>query len=582
MRKLSYFGKQLLSYSLLMMAAVLILIFWAHSYVIDISEEKAKIHQEQLTNSTLNQVDSYLDQIMLITTQVAHDTEIVTFMEQLQSDFSRPGINYFAENPQAGAKVAQILTRHNNIQNPVVRIGVFSANGDYICNDPSEDVMAAHVELIREDWFQRFLPRVFIEEDRDFIMMGPLRFQFPKDLPYPNCIYMLMPIQNHEKTQTYGYVQVIQSLDPLFAQLDLDHETDTDIYLFYEENKRDRAGQFYPLDKEFPDTSTGTYYETSLLSHYRWFVVLLQDRDAFLASYQNMILYLLLGGLALFALLFSCVFLLLRRTCRPILELSSRVKDATLTNLPNLPVSADALDEVKELEQSVDHMIQRLKTSVELEQQAYLKALQAQMKPHFLYNCLSTISSLGTESGSLEIPRFCSHLASILRYDTTYKNENVTLADELSNVRDYLALMQIRYEDDLVFRIDVDQAILSIPLPRLTLQPLVENCFSHGFKTVEPPWCLSIQGFLDGDCWVIQICDNGIGIEHATQAQLYRQIDSLMQDLRNGEKELGIGGLGLANTVARLRLMSTEEIGFSISPNETGGTILTLRGKFHV
>ena len=133
MKKLSVFGKQLLIYSAVLMAAVLALIFWIQSYIIDISEEKAKINQEQLTTATLNQVDSYLNQIMLITTQVAHDTEILSVMEQLH-DADRPaGTNYFAENPTAQAEVAQILSRHNKIKDPVVRIAVFTANGDYIC-----------------------------------------------------------------------------------------------------------------------------------------------------------------------------------------------------------------------------------------------------------------------------------------------------------------------------------------------------------------------------------------------------------------------------------------------------------------
>jgi len=411
-------------------------------------------------------------------------------------------------------------------------------------------------------------------------MMGPSpRIVLPGSVD-ENCIYMLMPIKNHDETEAYGYVEVYQSLAPLFEQLDLEKETGLDVYLFFEMNL-ERGGQIYPTDQAFPDTTTGAYYETELQSSYGWFVVLLRNQAEFLASYQNMLVYLYLGGFALFVLLFLCVFLLVRHTSKPILNLSSRVKEVTLTNLPDLSVTDDALDEVKELERSVEHMMQRVKASVELEQHAYLNALQAQMNPHFLYNCLSTISSLGIEAESTSIPRFCAHLAAILRYETTYKNKLVTLEDELHNVRDYLELMTIRYEKNLSYEIETDETLNTLRLPRLVLQPLVENCFTHGFKAVKPPWHVTLRAFREETQWVIQVCDNGVGFSEEKRGELQEQVEYLMKHLGAGYSELEIGGLGLASTIVRLTLMSADKLSFAITQNEPTGTIITLRGIFH-
>ena len=579
MKKLGFLQKQLLVYSLLLMVAVAILIFWAHSYIIDISQEKARITQEQLTDAALEHVDSYLDHLMLIATQVAHDSEIVSIMEQLYHEGNDPAENYFETDAQAQRRIAELLSRHNQIKDPVHRIDVHNSYGDYICTDPTPELLQSGAAFVHQDYFLSFLSLAFVRDARDFIMMGPDPEATIPETIGEDHIYMMMPIKNHAETEIYGYVEVYQPLEPLFSQLNMDKRTGIDVYLFYEMDGHP-GGQIYPTDQTFPDTETGSYHKTQLQSYYDWFVILLQDQEEFLASYHSMLLYLLLGGAALFALLFICVYLLVRYTNRPILQLSRRVKETTLTGLPEQSGQEIASDEVKELERSFDHMLQRLKTSVELEQQAYLKALQAQMNPHFLYNCLCVISSLSSaECENSAIPNFCSHLASMLRYETTYRNETVTLAEELDNVRDYLALMKVRYEHHFSYEIEIDESLLSLPLPRLVLQPLVENCFSHGFKSVEPPWRLSIRVFREENRWVIRVADNGCGFPEEKRQELLRQVESTLSDL--GGADLQIGGLGLVNTIIRLRIMSADAISFSITPNDPTGTILTLRGVCH-
>lgn len=580
-KKLSFFGRQVLAYSLLLILAVGLLYFWTYRIVLDISREKAVVTQEQLTAAALDQVDSYLDRIMLIATQVAHDTEIVDILQQLSTGENDPDTNYFETNVNARVKMDQLLSAHNEIKDPVYRIAVFTANGDYTCTNPTLDAMRNGAAQVRTDRFQRLLPRAFIEEGRDFLMMGPDQAALPEHFEIDNCIYMMMPIRNHEKTETYGYVQVFQSVEPLYEQLDRNSQNSTDVYLFFEINLGGRGDQIYPLDHEYPDTTQGGYYETERQSFYRWFVVLLQDQKEFLTPYRAILIYLLLGGLALLAILFVCVYLIARHTSRPILELSRQVREVTLTNLPELSVTEGATDEIQGLEHAFNRMLQRLKSSMTLEQQAYLKALQAQMKPHFLYNCLATVSSMAVELDDETIPRLCDYLTSILRYESTYENGLVTLADEVRNLRNYLDLMKMRYEDDLTYDIQVDDSLSDLRLPRLVLQPLAENCFDHGFRAVAPPWHIALRVFRDGKEWVIQMRDNGSGFDEEKQRQLETQIEKMTANLRESYTDLKIGGMGLANTIVRLRLTLNEKVVYSILPNEPRGSVVTLRGMLH-
>ena len=182
------------------------------------------------------------------------------------------------------------------------------------------------------------------------------------------------------------------------------------------------------------------------------------------------------------------------------------------------------------------------------------------MKPHFLYNCLATVSSMAVELDDETIPRFCDYLTSILRYESTYENGLVTLADEVRNLRNYLDLMKMRYEDDLTYEIHVDEALLDLRLPRLVLQPLAENCFDHGFRAVAPPWHIALRVFRDSGQWVIQLRDNGSGFDEEKQRQLESQIEKMTANLRESYTDLKIGGMGLANTIVRLRLTLDEEV----------------------
>ena len=157
----------------------------------------------------------------------------------------------------------------------------------------------------------------------------------------------------------------------------------------------------------------------------------------------------------------------------------------------------------------------------------------------------------------------------------------VTLADEVRNLRNYLDLMKMRYEDDLTYEIHVDEALLDLRLPRLVLQPLAENCFDHGFRAVAPPWHIALRVFRDSGQWVIQLRDNGSGFDEEKQQQLESQIEKMTANLRESYTDLKIGGMGLANTIVRLRLTLDEEVVYSILPNEPRGSVVTLRGMLH-
>ena len=118
---------------------------------------------------------------------------------------------------------------------------------------------------------------------------------------------------------------------------------------------------------------------------------------------------------------------------------------------------------------------------------AELKALQSQINPHFYYNTLSSIIVLAENGDSETVVKMCRNLSRIMRYITNTTETTVTLKDELDYVQKYLYCMKVRYQSSLNYSIHVDESLLSQPVPKLIIQPIVENAIRYG-SNCAPPW----------------------------------------------------------------------------------------------
>ncbi|MBR3401013.1 MAG: histidine kinase [Parasporobacterium sp.] len=214
--------------------------------------------------------------------------------------------------------------------------------------------------------------------------------------------------------------------------------------------------------------------------------------------------------------------------------------------------------EMYELEQTFNNMLTKLREShdneVSLREgtlKAQLNALQLQINPHFIYNTLNIISAKGLESGSEEITELCDQFARMLRYSTDVRSQTATLREELDHVRNYLYLCKARYEDHLEFEIDVPEEMMDTVIPRLTLQPLVENSLKYGVKGADFQRRILILGYYEEGKPVLIVQDNGDGFDWDTLSRLrktFRRIEK--GDL---SEDSGFDGhLGLINTYRRI------------------------------
>ncbi|WP_052487189.1 cache domain-containing sensor histidine kinase [Gordoniibacillus kamchatkensis] len=180
---------------------------------------------------------------------------------------------------------------------------------------------------------------------------------------------------------------------------------------------------------------------------------------------------------------------------------------------------------------------------------AQLKMLQAQINPHFLYNTLQSIGTLALRHGAPDINDKIAELGAILRYSMDLKTEIVPLQKELEHIEHYLSLQKGRFKHKLSYAITCPDEALKVPVPKLILQPLVENSIVHGFEKGRGSGPLHIAVGIELDRKLsIRVCDNGKGFDAETIGEIGREYANF--ELQSGNE----GGIGLINVLYRLRL----------------------------
>ena len=255
------------------------------------------------------------------------------------------------------------------------------------------------------------------------------------------------------------------------------------------------------------------------------------------------------------------------------------MNDAASLQALNETVTAPTDREIHTLEHAYNDMMTQLRESTINEMalregalQAQLSALQTQINPHFIYNTLNIISAKSMEKGNLEIIEICDQFASMLRYSTDTRSRTATLREEIENVHDYLMLAKARYEDNLEFEIAVPQELYDVTVPKLTLQPLVENALTHGFNGKNILRRLSVIGTVTEKDLILTIRDNGTGFSDESLETLRRRIREI--DAGKVSIDKSGGHIGLTNTCLRLHYYSNGTMHISI--RNDNGAVITL------
>lgn len=210
-------------------------------------------------------------------------------------------------------------------------------------------------------------------------------------------------------------------------------------------------------------------------------------------------------------------------------------------------------------------------TTALADKQAEVTALQSQINPHFLYNTLDSIRGQALIDGSMVIADMAEALSVIFRYSISRTGSLVPIREEIRCIEKYMMIQQFRFSGKFSFQRELDESLLGCLIPRLTLQPIVENAIFHGLEAREEGGIVTVRLERCGDYLVIRVSDNGVGI---SESQLLKINENLRVSTLSVEPSVGKRGSGIAlsNISRRIRLTFGEPYGITVLSFPNMGT----------
>ncbi len=258
---------------------------------------------------------------------------------------------------------------------------------------------------------------------------------------------------------------------------------------------------------------------------------------------------------------------LTRSVTEPILHLQKLMKQAEDGDLKVYYENKNSYD-IDKLGASFNTMISKIRELLEVvlkeqksKREAELKALQAQINPHFLYNTLDTIHWMAKEYNALDIVDLVNALTKLFRIGLSKGKEYINLSEEIAHVESYLHIQKVRYEEKLSYTLKVDESLYKLKILKIIIQPLVENAIYHGIKEKQGNGNIYISVFKEGRSIIIEVADDGAGMESS-------MIDEINNSLKSNENQKGYG---IYNVNERLMMHFGSEFFLILYANEYGG-----------
>ncbi|SEP81744.1 Sensor histidine kinase YesM [Virgibacillus subterraneus] len=339
---------------------------------------------------------------------------------------------------------------------------------------------------------------------------------------------------------------------------------DIEQYLFHLEETSNASGYIQESTLEMMDlemTAYKSFYEDLQLrnNNFLLFTIFLFVTTSMIAIF--------------FALWFS------KGITRPVGDLSRAAKEVSKGDLLGEPIKIQSNDELKLLGDTFNHMrsnihelVEEIKDQSELDRllkEMELKHLQNQVNPHFLFNTLNTISKMAYLEDAKSTSSLIDSVAKLLRHSLGEIESSVTLADEVDVVKDYFHIQKTRFSERIIFNLDVDEKCLDVKVPRLTLQPLVENAFIHGIEGEEDGGIIKLHIYQRETNIIVEVSDDGVGMAQD-------KVNELVSLMKQPEHVGHSTGIGLTNVIRRLQLFNQNSHVVEIESDIGVGTTIRL------
>ena len=300
-----------------------------------------------------------------------------------------------------------------------------------------------------------------------------------------------------------------------------------------------------------------------------------QTRQEYQDFYVSMITVSCIGFAFISLLIAILSYYIPRSITSPIREISKvtdQVAKGDLTVRSKVRAGAEVgvlSDSLNTMIDKINELLKQVTTEQIRLREAELELLQSQINPHFLYNTLDTIVWLAEAGNQKQVVSMVKSLSDFFRISLSHGKEVIPIRDELQHVRSYLEIQQIRYQDILEYEINVPEEYHKYLIPKITIQPLVENALYHGIKNKRRLGRITITGKKEEDFFLLYISDNGIGM---TEERLKQVMDGIRY---RSPDEQNI--YGLYNVNERIHLKFGEPYGIEIESTYQEGTVVAVK-----
>lgn len=374
-------------------------------------------------------------------------------------------------------------------------------------------------------------------------------------------------VLNGSKPSENGYLVLISPEEArVFKKIDKQYELTADI-LKYLQTTTEKEGQ---LEYQKPKgEQMVVIYDTLPTSKWKLAAVFPQKDVLARLDYIKLITLLIIILLIFVAALLANA--LASYITKPISLLTNSMKRIQGGNMNFVP-KTHPLNEVGVLNQGVEDLVGRVKNLLEQIQkeqenkrQMEFAVMQTQIHPHFLYNTLYSIKGLCDMGMNEEASAMVTALSNYFRIGISRGQEIISVEEEIAHIRNYLFIQEMRYGDDFAYEIQVEEAVLSHRIIKLTLQPLVENAIYHGVKQKRGCGRILVSGYETNGFLCFEVRDNGLGMSEERLKEIRLSLE------RKGSQQQSVG-LGVRNTHERLQLHYGKEAGLKIESEYNLGT----------
>ena len=319
---------------------------------------------------------------------------------------------------------------------------------------------------------------------------------------------------------------------------------------------------------------------TSLLREtiFQYIFFEIKDLQQARTQYQNFFVEMIRFSVVAFAAIFVLITALsyyiplsITRPIRKLSEVTDQVAKGDLTVRSDVRSGAEVSvlsDSLNTMIDKIDELLEQVKKEQIRLRKAEFELLQSQINPHFLYNTLDAIVWLAEAGEQKKVVSMVGSLSDFFRTSLNQGKDIMTIKEELQHSRSYLEIQQMRYQDILNYEIHVPEELHRYLIPKITIQPLVENALYHGIKNKRGLGRIVISGRKEEDFLILQIEDNGIGM---TKERLNQVKEGMNQKIPT-EKDI----YGLYNVNERIRLNFGEKYGLSIESTYGEGTVVSI------